>query len=305
MPMALAAVEHAFRSMAAGTAAMPAKVYLDLPEHNGDFRAMPARLGPVAGLKWVNSHPENPSRHGLPSVLGLYVLSDPATAMPLAVMDGTSLTALRTGAAAGVASKFLARSDAKTLGLVGAGVQAVQFLDAHRELFPHISVRVADKDVERAARFASAHGVQATSTEEAAGSDIVCIATPSREPVIFAAMVKAGAHINAMGADAPGKQELAGELLGSAQVFVDEIEQATHSGEINVPLHDGTYSQDQIAGTIGDVILEKTAGRRDAGEITIFDSTGLAVQDLALAAKIYEGAGDRGIEADIVGCQSS
>ncbi|MEO0815163.1 MAG: ornithine cyclodeaminase family protein, partial [Myxococcota bacterium] len=107
MPMALEAVEEAFRLMAEGGAEMPAKVYLELPEHHGDFRAMPARLGTRAGLKWVNSHPENPTRHGLPSVIGLYVLSDPATALPLAIMDGTSLTALRTGAAAGVASRYL------------------------------------------------------------------------------------------------------------------------------------------------------------------------------------------------------
>lgn len=299
--MALEAVEHAFRSMAEGTAAMPAKVYLDLPEHAGDFRAMPAKLGEVAGLKWVNSHPENPKRHGLPSVLGLYVLSDPATALPLAVMDGTSLTALRTGAAAGVASKHLARSDAKTLGLVGAGVQALQFLNAHRELFPGIEVRVADKDGERASRFAAEHGVVLASTEEAADSDIVCIATPSRSPVITARMVKAGAHINAMGADAPGKQELDGALLVSARVFVDDMEQATHSGEVNVPLHRGEFAREQIAGVIGDVIIGRTTGRRDSDQITVFDSTGLAVQDLALAARIYESAGDRGIEADIVG----
>lgn len=301
MPMALEAVEEAFRSMTEGRAEMPAKVYLSLPEHHGDFRAMPAKLGASAGLKWVNSHPDNPKVHGLPAVIGLYVLSDPATALPLAIMDGTSLTALRTGAAAGVASKHLARKDAKTLGLVGAGVQAVQFLRAHQEVFPGLEVKVADIDTERAQAFAAEHRASLVDTAEAAGCDIVCIATPSRAPVITREMVQPGAHINAMGADAPGKQELEVEILQSARVFVDDLEQARHSGEINVGLERGVYSLRDISGTVGQVISGRVPPRFGDDDITVFDSTGLAVQDLALASRVYAAAGKTGARLDIVG----
>ena len=115
---------------------MPSKVYLDLPQHDGDFRAMPAYLaGPVAGIKWVNSHPRSPERYGLPAVLATYVLSDPTNGVPLAVLDGTHLTAARTGAAAAVASKHLARKDVRSIGFVGCGVQARTMLAAHREVF--------------------------------------------------------------------------------------------------------------------------------------------------------------------------
>lgn len=301
MPMALEAVERAFRAMANGTAAMPPKVYLDVPEHHGDFRAMPAKMDQVAGLKWVNSHPRNPELRSLPSVLGLYVLSDPATGEPLAIMDGTLLTALRTGAAAGIASKALARSECRSLGLIGAGVQASQFLRAHREIYADLTVKVADVDSDRAERFAEAHQVRAVSTEESADSDIVCVATPSRAPVVMRDMIRAGTHINAMGADAPGKQELDPALLNTARVFVDEVDQATHSGEINVPLSTGSYSKGDLAGTLGDLLVGRVSGREDSSVITIFDSTGLAVQDLALAEQIFAAAGLHGIEVDFVG----
>src|SRR5262245_32311643 len=135
MEMALEAVEEAFAAHGRGTARMPVKVYLPLPEHAGDFRAMPAFMAGAAGVKWVNSHPENPARHGLPSVMGVYILSDPATAAPLAVMDATLLTAYRTGAAAAVATKYCAARAPRTVGLVGCGVQARVLVEAHRALF--------------------------------------------------------------------------------------------------------------------------------------------------------------------------
>lgn len=291
MPLALEAVEDAFLAMAEGRASMPSKVYLDVPEHGGDFRAMPAKLEGSAGVKWVNSHPDNPKRHGLPAVLGLYVLSDPNTALPLAILDGTSLTAKRTGAAAGVASKHLARGDSKRLGLIGAGVQAEHFLDAHRVLFPEIEVLVADIDHGRAEAFAERHNARATSTREAAGADIVCIATPSREPVVKSEWVSPGAHINAMGADAPGKQELEVAILKHAAIYVDEFEQAEHSGEINVGLKRGEIRADDIRGTLGEVIAGRISHDRSAHPFSVFDSTGLAVQDLALAQRVVTNAG--------------
>ncbi len=135
MDDAVSAIESAFAAHGKGETQMPAKVYLDFPEHGGDLRAMPAAMGNAAGLKWVNSHPDNPARHDLPSVMGLYVLSDPATALPLAMLDATLLTAVRTGAAAAVASKHLAGAH-RTLGVIGCGVQADFLIEAHRVCFP-------------------------------------------------------------------------------------------------------------------------------------------------------------------------
>ena len=302
--VAVAAVEEAFTAHANQAATMPAKVYLDLPEFEGDFRAMPAHLhGGQAGIKWVNSHGKSPERHGVPAVMATFVLSDPETGIPLAVMDATYITAARTGAAAAVASKHLARKDARTIGFIGCGVQAHTMLAAHREVLDGLEVVAADKNDEAAAAFARTVGGRVGSVEDAAGCDVVCTSTPVRQPVVRDSWIRNGAHINAMGADALGKQELESSLLTRAKVFVDEWEQASHSGEINVPLHDGLFSQDQLAGTLGGVIVGRAAGRQNADEITLFDSTGLALQDLACAQYVYDAAkkGNVGVDVDLVG----
>lgn len=302
MEMALSAVERAFAVHGRGEAQMPPKVYLSLPQHAGDFRAMPSYMEGAAGVKWVNSHPENPQRHKLPAVLGVYILSDAATAAPLAVMDGTLLTAFRTGAAAGVASKFLGARSPRSLGLVGCGVQARVLLAAHRAMYQVPRVLAADASREAAERFAEETGAQVATVEEAAGCDIVCTTTPSRAPVVKREWIRKGTHINAMGADAHGKQELEAQILRDARVFLDDLAQATESGEVNVPLHHGEFRREQIEGTLGEVVVGKRPGRQ-GDEITVFDSTGLAVQDLALARVVYEEARRHGVglDTDLVG----
>jgi alanine dehydrogenase len=300
MEMALDAVETAFAAHGRGETRMPVKVYLPLPEHAGDFRAMPSYMAGAAGVKWVNSHPQNPKRHGLPSVMGVYILSDPETATPLAVMDATLLTAFRTGAAAGVATKHLYPGAPRTIGFVGCGVQARYLHRAHRVVHAGFESRCADLVPEAAARFAAEIGGRAVSIDEAAGCDVVCTSTPSRAPVVRRSAVAAGAHVNAMGADAPGKQELETALVASARVFVDDLEQATESGEVNVPLHDGALTRAGLAGTLGDVVVGRAAARpAGAATITIFDSTGLAVQDLALARVLYAAALCEGVGREV------
>jgi ornithine cyclodeaminase/alanine dehydrogenase len=302
MKAAVDAVTEAFAAQAKGEAQMPAKVYLDLPEHGGDFRAMPASMGDAGGVKWVNSHPDNPAKHGLPAVMGVYILSDPATAYPLAVLDATLLTALRTGAAAGVASRHLAVEAPKSVGFVGSGVQARFLFDAHRAVFGDgFEAIFADRDEARADALAKELGGRAGSVEEASGADIVCASTPSRTPVVKRDWLAPHAHINAMGADAEGKQELEVAILKDAQVFIDEREQATHSGEINVPLHDGSYTEQELAGTLGQVIVG--AKRADRSRLTVFDSTGLALQDVALAKRLVAAAKEAGVGTalDLVG----
>ncbi|MET0285291.1 MAG: ornithine cyclodeaminase family protein [Polyangiales bacterium] len=288
------AVERAFAEHARGNARMPSKVYLDLPEFQGDFRAMPSLMGQYAGVKWVNAHPNNTASFGLPTVMGTYVLSDPRTGFPLAILDATLLTALRTGAAAAVATKHLASLPLTQVGFVGTGVQARYFRDALRVL-GEFEVLAADQDPKRADAFAQESGGRAVSITEAAGAPVVCIATPSRTPVITRAMVKPGAHINAMGADGPGKQELDPQILLDARVVIDELEQSTHGGELNVPIEQGLYDASRIGATLGQVILGTQPGRTQASQITVFDSTGLAIQDVAVAAALYEQARQRGV----------
>ena len=300
--LGLSAVERAFRAHGLGEALMPPKVYLSLPKYDGDFRAMPAFLDGSAGVKWVNAHPRNPEKHNLPTVRALYILSDPDTASPLAILDGTLLTAWRTGAAGGVASKFLAKKAPRTLGLVGCGVQARVFIDAHRAIYGELELLLADSSEAAAKALQAEKGGRIVSLQEACGADIVCTSTPVRSPIVKREWIRPGTHINAMGADAPGKQELDPRILTDGRVFIDDTEQATHSGEVNVPLHDGLFKEEQIAGTLGEVVAGKKPGR-SGDEVTIFDSTGLALQDVALARALYDVALKRGVgqQLDIVG----
>lgn len=304
MELAVAAVERAFGEHAEGRARMPSKVYLELPEFAGDFRAMPSLMGAYAGVKWVNAHPENGARFGLPTVMGTYVLSDPRSGFPLAIMDATLLTALRTGAAAAVATKHLAALPLTRIGFVGTGVQARMFRDAHRVL-GSFEVLAADRDAARAEAFAAESNGRAVTLEQAAACPVVCIATPSTKPVLARSWIHPGTHINAMGADGPGKQELDPQILLDARVIIDEREQSVHGGELNVPIAEGLYDEQRIAATLGDVITGKARGRLSATDITVFDSTGLAIQDVALAAALYERAQERGVgqQIELVPCR--
>ncbi len=301
MELAIPAVERAFGAHGRGEAIMPPKLYLPLEKYSGDFRAMPSCLGDAAGVKWVNMHPENPKRFNLPAVMGVFILSDPETAFPLAVMDGTRLTAYRTGAAAAVASKYLAVQHPTTIGFIGCGTQARSILKAHRAVYGGLRAVMADADPAAAERFAQEVGGFVASMDQAGSCDIICTSTPSRTPVLFRSYVGISTHINAMGADAPGKQELDPRLLQEATVVLDDMAQATESGEVNVPLHAGTYTREQIHGTLGEIVAGKKAGRVGT-EITIFDSTGLAIQDLALARVLFDEARQKGLgtEVDLV-----
>ena len=290
METALEVVESAFAAHGREETRMPAKIYLDLPEFSGDFRAMPAYIPSLkaAGVKWVSSHAANPTR-GLPAVIAVLVLSDPETAEPLAVMDATHLTLMRTGAAGGVATKHLSRKDSAVLALVGAGVQSHAQLEAIRLVRSLKAVHLCDPS-DAALRTFHQHFdgsgleiVDCGTVEEAlANADIVATTTPSRKPVVERAWVRPGTHINAIGADAPGKQELAAAILKDAQVFIDDRDQAFHSGEVNVPLGNGSLEPRDVDGTLGAVVDGLLAGRSGDEAITVFDSTGLAVQDMAV-----------------------
>jgi alanine dehydrogenase len=287
-------VEEAFRMCGEGRGKMPPKVYLAL-EH-GDFRAMPAALPGSAGVKWVNVHPQNPS-HGLPSIMAVLIYSDPETGYPLAIMDATEITAYRTGAAAAIASKYLARQDSHTIGIIGAGVQAHTQILAHGESLNPTSINVFDVSqaaVDKLTRSLPQFPIRDCPIQEAVASDIVCTLTPSRSPIIKREWVKPGTHINAVGADAPGKQELELSILKDATVVVDDLKQASGSGEINVPIQKGTYSAGEIYGTLAEVVAGKKKARANDRNITVFDSTGIAVEDIAVAKLMFEKAKQMG-----------
>ena len=301
MDRVVQAVEEAFRAHGNHQTAMPPKVYLDLPAHNGDFRAMPAALEAYAGIKWVNSHPDNPSRHKLPTVMGMYILSDAQTAVPLSIMDGTLLTAMRTGAAAAVATKHLMepKKRPQSLGIIGAGVQAQYLLEAHRCLYPKLDVYISDVQQDRAEDFAQKHNAKSVNVEKACGCDVLCTATPSKKPLVFRNWIKEGAHVNAMGADAPLKQELETQILKDAFLVVDDWKQASESGEINVPYAKGALDRSHIAAELGEIIANKAKAPIPSTTITVFDSTGLAVQDLAVAALAFGEAKKLGLGNEV------
>ncbi|MCU4753703.1 ornithine cyclodeaminase family protein [Halobacteria archaeon AArc-curdl1] len=305
------AVEDAFAAYEYGNAQMPAKSYIDLPQYNGDFRSMPAYMDAgewdAAGLKWVNVHPDNPNEYDLPTVMGTMIYSDPQTAFPLAIMDGTELTMKRTGAAAAVATDYLAVEDATSLGIVGAGVQSYTQLDAIAAVRPIEEVVVSDLDDERIKRFIDVYGddfdVRSGSISEAGHCDVLSTVTPVTDPIVGLEDVGERTHINAMGADAEGKHELTDDLLQAARIVIDDHKQCTHSGEINVPYNDGVLTDDDIYGEIGQIVVGDKSGRDADTGVSVFDSTGLAIQDVAAAHVVYEQASsaDNGTPFDLVG----
>ena len=295
---AIRAVEEAFYEYGLGRARMPPKIYLDIPEFAGDFRAMPSyvRKFKLCTLKWVNAHPQN-ARFNLPAVMAVLIVSDPVTGFPLAIMDGTLVTSLRTGAGGAVAAKYLARKNSSVVGLVGCGVQARSQLEALRRIFKIQKVNVwglekalVKRFIRKMKRKNEAMTAAQNIRECIRDADIVVTTTPSRKPIVQPAWVKEGTHINAIGADAPGKEELDPGILKKAKVVVDDIAQASHSGEINVPFHKGILRPKDIYATLGEIVAGKKKGRTGAKEITVFDSTGLAIQDVAVASLIYRQA---------------
>jgi len=296
-------VERAFRQHGLGKVQMPPKSYLYYKAYNGDLRTMPAYLEEedITGVKIVNVHPGNPMRN-LPTVMALIILISPETGAPVAIMDGTYLTDIRTGAAGGIAAKYLARKDSKIIGLVGAGNQARTQLEALCEVFEPETVKINSRTKESCEQFiremtdfVPCEIRYEDSIEKVCDCDILVTTTPTRKPIVKASWIKEGTHINAIGADAVGKEELDPELLIRSKIVVDDIVQALHSGEVNVPLSKHYISENDIHAQLGEVIVGLKPGRTSEEEITIFDSTGLAIQDVATAHMVYERAVREGL----------
>ena len=282
---ALEAVRDAFVAYARGEWSMPPKVYV--PAYPaGDFRAMPALGAGHAALKWVTSYPGNPAR-GLPTVAGLVLLSDASDGSLVAVFDAASVTALRTGAAAVLAAETLGAA-AGPAAVIGAGVNGRAA--ARTVVARGREVRLWDLDEQRALAAAEELGAGvAASREQALAADVVVTVTPGHEPLFAPGSLRAGQHVSLMGADGPGKAEIAVEELVRTHVFCDDWEQASHNGELAHAVEAGALEREQVT-ELGAVLAGDAEGRRADDEITTFDSTGLAIQDLAIALAALERA---------------
>src|SRR5215213_8024167 len=275
---AIERVRDGFVEYAGNEWQMPPKVYLDASP-NGDFRAMPSRGAGLAILKWVTSFPRNPEA-GLPVVMGMICVSSSSTGEPLALVDVRSVTALRTGAVAAVAAQELAREDARTVGIVGCGLHgawAARCLAA-AEYGPGVCF---DPDPEAAGRLAGELGWEAGGREEALECDVVTCVTPGSSPVVDEPDPRSGLHLNMLGADGPGKAEAEVAAVANAELFCDEWQQASHGGELTGAVEAGVVAEADVR-QLGDVMTGAAPGRSSPDSVTLFDSTGLAIQDLAI-----------------------
>jgi alanine dehydrogenase len=283
-------VREGFVEYASGRWAMPPKVYVEADAGAGDFRAMPARGGGLAVLKWVTSFPRNPAR-GLPVVMGLICVSSAKDGQPLALVDARAVTALRTGASAAVAAQELAREYARTVGVIGCGLHggwAARSL-ATAEYGPGVCF---DPDPEAAGALAGELGWEVGTRDEALACDVVTCVTPGDEPVVGTGDLRPGMHLNMLGADGPGKAEAEVEAVAAATLFCDEWEQASHGGELTCAVQAGRVRREDVT-ELGAVLTGTRPGRPSPEAVTLFDSTGLAIQDLALCLALLE-AHERG-----------
>ncbi len=295
--LANSVVEKAFRAYGSGKTDMPPKSYIYFKK--GDLRSMPAYIHgegfDIAGIKSVNVHPLN-STNNMPTVMGLIILTDPGTGFPIAVLDGTSLTGIRTGAAGALAVKFLSNKGAGYAGFVGAGVQARTQLECIMETRKLKGIKIwkfckGDHTAEDFSLWVKEkYNLDTLVSEDindiTMNSDIVVTTTPSRAPVVM--QVSPGTHINAIGADAAGKQEIHPGVIKKAKLVIDDWKQASHSGEINVPYRKRQIRKRDIYGNLGEIAVRAKKGRESKDEITLFDSTGLAIQDVACGYAVYK-----------------
>ena len=306
MPSCVRAVEHAFRARGEGWPTPSAMTGLELT--NGTLHTKTAGLTlsrPYAAAKVNANFPHNPIEHDLPTIQGVLVLFDGTNGVPLAIMDSAPVTTIRTAATSAVAASLLARTDASTVTFVGCGVQA----RAHFEALRH--VRTLDRIFAIDTRAALAHEftvlIRATCDADvtvassvaaaARASDIIVTTTPSRSALLDIGDVSPGVFIAAVGADNEHKLEIAPALLRTAAVVVDDLEQCAHFGDLHHALAAGVMRREDVRASLDQVVAGTKPGRLDDAEVVVFDSTGLAIEDVAAAALVYERAAAAGVES--------
>jgi alanine dehydrogenase len=303
----VACVEQAYRMHGEGRYYMDPKGHIVLDQYPGEWEAMPSYIEEpeAAACKWVSIRERNRAQFDLPTVFSILIYTHPETGFPLAICDGSYHTVMRTGAAAAVSAKWLARTDSKVLAIVGAGNMAEGALETCETVFDWEEVRVWSRSQSTLDEFRQRmepviddrYPLRASLDVErvVSGADVVVTVTPAREPIVRDEWIAEGTHIAAVGADKGGDQELDAAILQRARVFVDDIRQCRTDGEINVPLAAGLISEDDLAGEIGQVVAGHTPGRTSDTEITVFDSTGIALQDSATVPLEYERAVTAGV----------
>lgn len=295
---AIAACEAAFAAYSAGRTATPLRVGVEPPGTDGVLLAMPSAVAdpPALGTKVVSVFRANAAR-GLPTIASVYLLSEYETGAPLAIMDGTYLTGLRTAAGSAVATRCLARPDARALGVFGTGVQARFHVETLRRVRPIQQVLVAGTSAEKAEAFArwvreeTGLAAEAAAPEAVASADVLALCTTSPTPVLRAAWVQPGAHLNAVGSFTPATRELPSDLVAQARVYVDTRAGAgSEAGDLLIPAHEGRFSLERVVGEVGQVVLGRVPARQSGGEVTIYKSVGAAFLDAAAARLAYERA---------------
>ena len=309
MQDAIAADEIAYKALSAGDCDVPLRINIDIPKHNGQSLYMPAYVKSIdaIGVKIVSVFPDN-AKLGKPAVPAQIALLEGSTGEVICIMDGTYVTQVRTGAAAGAATKHLAREDASNAAMFGTGGQAMAQLEALLAVRKLKTVKVFDIDAKRKEDFVKAANVElerygakilaADSSDDAIkDADIITAVTTSRRPVFDGTKVKKGCHINGVGAYTPEMQELDEYLITHAdKVYVDSYTGAlAEAGDLIIPIEKGTYSKEKVTGEIGELLLGKVPGRGSADEITVFNTVGTAVLDVVTAHSIYHKALEMGV----------
>ncbi len=309
LPMAecIASQEYAFREHGLGNAMTPHRLGLKTPGQDGLYIAMPSYLGGdpsgAMAVKVLTFYPNNPAA-GLPAITATVLLHDPTTGALLAIMDGASITGLRTAAGSAVATKYLARAEAATVGILGSGVQAETHLVAMCAVRPVQTAWVYSRDRDRrtdfAERMAARLGIEVTPVSSARaaveGAEIVVTATTAREPIVDGDWFAPGVHINCVGSGIPDRRELDDKIVQRAKIVVDTYDSAlAEAGDLLIPMAQGLITQRALHADLGEILTGQKAGRTDEAEITIFKSVGVALQDVGAAAWIYRRAKELGL----------
>jgi alanine dehydrogenase len=307
MQSTMDAVEQAFKELFESTANMPQRTPIAVPAHEGVALFMPAylqKLGAI-GAKIVTVYKNNVPKYNMPTVLGTIVILDEKTGNTEAIMDGGFITAMRTGAVSGIATKYMARKDSKVASIIGSGIQAKSQIwatcTAHKfEKYLVFSIDPPEKIDEFCKEMQAKHGIpfeRAKSAEDAVRqADVLTLATSAKDPIMNFGWLKEGCHINGIGAHAPAMREIDTETVQKSRIIADLASAClAEAGEFIIPMNEGVWSKDKIAGDLGGVIAGKIQGRTSDSEITLFKSVGLAIQDISTALAVFKLAKDKAV----------
>jgi ornithine cyclodeaminase/alanine dehydrogenase len=309
MKDAISALESAFAEASVGNVVMPQRTVISIPGRAGVQLGMPAFIGgavDVLALKVVTIFNDNPDKANLPAIIGVVVLDDPATGAPLAIMDAAALTAIRTGAASGIATKYLARESAASVVVVGAGVQGRAQLEAVCAVRPIRAAAVYDAKRERARAFASDMrtllGIDVSPSDDLQTAikraDIVVLASSAADPVLNGDWLQPGQHINAIGSHAPARRELDSLSVQRSRIYTDSTSAClAEAGDLLIPIKEGVIGTDSIVGDLAELVAGQVKGRTGDDEITLFKSVGLALEDAAAASFVLKKAQATGVGA--------